>query len=42
MSALLSQTHYPHAKELRVVRDNLSMHTPAADTVGELQALMCE
>jgi transposase len=26
----LAQTHYPHAKELRVVLDNLSTHTPAA------------
>lgn len=26
----LSQTHYPHAKALRVVLDNLSTHTPAA------------
>jgi hypothetical protein len=26
----LAQTPYPHAKELRVVLDNLSTHTPAA------------
>lgn len=26
----LAVTHYPHAKELRVVLDNLSTHTPAA------------